>query len=71
MTDVPGPVPSTVPDDEPTVATEVVPDVHVPPEPVPVSVLVLPAQITAVPEIAPGTAFTETTTDRLQPPGRK
>jgi hypothetical protein len=60
IVDVPPETPVTVPDDEPMVATLVVPLVHVPPGEMSVSVVDVPAQIEARPVIAPGSGFTVT-----------
>jgi hypothetical protein len=58
--DVPEATPVTIPVDEPTVATPVVPLVHVPPEGVELSVVVSVAHTEAVPVILVGTGFTVT-----------
>ncbi len=71
IADVPAATPETMPDEEPTVATDVVPLVQVPPEVVFDNVVVEPAQTFIAPVIAAsvGRAFTVTTavTDEVQP----
>ena len=59
--------PVTMPVNEPTVATEVVPLVHVPPASTSDNVVVCPAHITNVPEIAVGKGFTVTIVVIIQP----
>ena len=68
MSEVPplGDTPVTTPDPEPTVATEGVPLVQLPPPPS-ASVVVAPAQTVAVPDIATGTGFTVTMAVTEQP----
>ena len=55
---MPALTPLTIPVDEPTVALEVLLLLQVPPDVALLSEVVLPAQTTAVPVIAPGTGFT-------------
>ena len=62
MEAVPADTPVTTPDAEPTVATPVLPEVHVPPAVASLSVVVSPAQTTAVPVIADGSGLTVTVT---------
>ncbi len=58
ITEVPAETAATIPDELPTVATEVVPLVHVPPEVVLPNVALPPTQADNVPEIAAGNALT-------------
>ncbi len=60
MLAVPAEMPATTPVAAPTDATDVLPEVHVPPDTVLVRVVLVPAHIDAVPEIVPGIAFTVT-----------
>ena len=65
---VPGVVPPvTMPDPRPTVAVAVVPLSHVPPEGVPVSVVVAPSHTASGPEIATGSGLTDTIIVRTHP----
>jgi len=57
MTEVPLETPVTMPVDEPTVAIDVLPLLHVPP-PVPVKIIVEPTHTLPGPVIAPGLALT-------------
>ena len=61
MSVVPAATPRASPVEEPIVATEVVPLVHVPPPGVELNVLVLPIHTAIVPVIAVGNGFTVTT----------
>ena len=63
MFEVPTATPVTNPVEEITVATDVFPEVHVPPEDASVSVVVLPTHTDVVPVMAPaeGRGFTVTT----------
>jgi hypothetical protein len=69
MTDVPprAEIPVTIPDDEPIVATDVLPLVHTPP-PASVRVMVAPGHTTPGPDIGLGIGFTVSTVDVTQPP---
>ena len=69
MVAVPAATPVTIPVD-PTVATDVVPEVHAPPLVPSLNAVVAPAHNVAVPEIvpAPGTVFTVTTVVALALP---
>jgi len=53
---VPGVAPVTIPDDDPIVATEVVPLLHVPPPPS-LSVIVAPTQTAPGPVMEPGSGL--------------
>ncbi len=57
---MPAATPVTIPEPEPTVATDDVPVVQVPP-PASVSAVVIPTQTVPVPVIVPGNGFTVTT----------
>ncbi len=57
---VPTVIPATTPVAAPTEATDVLPEVHVPPVIGLVSVVLVPEHKEAVPEIVPGVAFTVT-----------
>ena len=61
--------PVTMPDDEPTVATAVVPLTHVPPAGTSLNAVVRPAHTVSVPEIAAGNELTVTTAVLIQPVG--
>ena len=61
MVDVPDDTPVTIPVEAPTVATPVLPLVHVPPLVPSLSVVVKPAQTIAVPVMDDGNAYTVTT----------
>ena len=61
MVAVPAETPVTVPDDVPTVATPVDPEVHVPPDVTSLSVVEAPIHTVAVPVIEAGNALTVTT----------
>jgi hypothetical protein len=63
---VPAETPDTTPVDE-TVATDVEPLVHAPPDVASVRLVVLPAQTLAVPVMAAGDALTVTTVVTWQP----
>lgn len=67
MIEVPAPMPVTIPDEAPTVATAVVPLTHVPPGDALLSVVVDPAQTDSVPVIAGGAGLTVTTVVRTHP----
>ena len=69
IVEVPDDTPVTMPVDEPIVAMPVLPLVHVPP-PASLSVVVKPAQTTAVPVIEDGNGLTVTTTVAIQPAAR-
>ncbi len=58
MSAVPTATPVTIPEDEPIVATEVLPLVQLPPDAVSFNVVVVPTQAVGVPVIAPGDRFT-------------
>ncbi len=60
MTDVPVVMPDTVPDDEPIVAMDGDPDIHVPPGVASVSVVVVPEQSTLAPAMGDGSGLTVT-----------
>ena len=60
MLDVPPATPVTIPDELPTVATVVVPLVHVPPPVTSFNVVVLPTHSENVPVIGLGNVFTVT-----------
>jgi hypothetical protein len=59
--DVPAETPESSAEVEPMVATEVVPELHVPPDVASVRVVDVPLQIENVPPIAAGTGVTVTT----------
>ena len=59
---MPDDAPKTTPPDEPTVVTDIVPELHVPPVTESVSVVVLPMQTCLVPVITDGNGFTVTCT---------
>ena len=65
---VPALTPETTPVPDPTVAIPTLPLVHVPPAGVELSVVVAPAQITAVPVMAVGAVLTVTVWDAVQLP---
>jgi hypothetical protein len=67
ITDVPAVIPDTTPDEDPTVATPVLPLVHVPPGVMSPSVVVVVAQRPVVPNGAVGGAFTVTTVVAIFP----
>ena len=58
IAEVPEETAATTPDELPTVATEVVPLVHVPPDVLLVSIALPPVHAERVPPIAAGTALT-------------
>lgn len=68
ITEVPGALPVTTPVVLPMVATDVVADVHVPPDEAEASVVVLPTQVFVVPVMAAGRFITENDLLVLQPP---
>lgn len=68
---VPAETPVTTPEALPTVATPVVPEVHVPPVVASPKVVVAAVHIAAMPVIAPGAAITVTTATVLQPVARE
>jgi len=59
ITEVPAETPVTIPEEEPTVATEGLPLLHVPP-PVPVSIIEDPTHTLPGPVMAPGVGLTVT-----------
>lgn len=67
MFELPDDIPVTIPVDEPTVATAVVPLLQVPPMLLLLRVVALPAHNVAVPVLAAGVPFTVITVVRLQP----
>ena len=67
MVDVPDDTPVTTPVEEPTVATLVLPLVHVPPLVISLKVVVNPAQTTAVPVTDDGNGLTVTTIVVIHP----
>ena len=68
MTDVPAEIPVTIFED-PMVATELFPELHVPPDVASARVVVKPGQVTAVPVMAAGRAFIVMVCVVLQPEG--
>ena|ERR1043165_2853550 len=68
MLAVPEATPVTMPEPEPTIAIVPLLLIHVPPEVLPVSVVVRPAQTVLVPDMEDGVTFTEKATVREQPP---
>jgi len=73
ITDVPAETPVRIPDNEPMVATAVVPLLHVPPGTAFISVMLLPAQIvipgTPDEPMGPGSGLTVTVVVTKQPVG--
>jgi hypothetical protein len=67
MIDVPADTPLTTPVPEPTVATPVAPELHVPLLVASVNVTVAPAHTAAVPDMADGAVPTVTVTVALPP----
>jgi hypothetical protein len=67
MVAVPATTPVTIPDDEPTVATEGAPLVHAPPVVLLLNVVLAPSHTVAMPDIDAGKEFTVTTAVTLQP----
>lgn len=67
IADVPAVTPVTVPEEDPTVATVVVPDVHVPPVVVELKVVVAPVQMPVVPVMDDGSVITVIVVDLVQP----
>jgi hypothetical protein len=67
MIDVPAPIPVTMPDAEPMVATPVLLLVHVPPPVVLLSVVIVPAQIPVAPVIAAAPVLMVTMVVAVQP----
>src|ERR1700677_2736201 len=70
MVAVPGVAPVTVPEDIPTVTTDVLPLLQVPPVVVFSNVVVSPAHTVSVPEITDGNEFTVMPLVTVQPVGR-
>lgn len=68
ITAVPALLPVTTPELEPTVATPVLPLVHVPPDGVELNVVVEPVHTVAVPVIEVGAVFTVTVAKAKHPP---
>lgn len=69
IVDVPADMPLTMPLDDPTVAAEVVPLVHVPPASVFANVVVVPTHTDIVPVSGAGTGFTVSVCVTKHPPG--
>jgi hypothetical protein len=67
--DVPRDTPPIIPDDDPIVATEVLPLVHKPPPTASLSVLLLPLHTSRLPRIGPGSGLTVMVVETAQPPG--
>jgi hypothetical protein len=70
MLAVPAMTPQRLPPPKVTVAIDVLPLLHVPPDGVPVSVAQAPAHMLVLPLIAVGRALTSTEVLRLQPEGK-
>jgi hypothetical protein len=64
---VPAVTPETIPDIAPTVATDVVPLLHTPPEVASDKLVVAPEHTLLAPEIAAGNGFTVTIVVAVQP----